>query len=327
MAGAVVTEQSWAVCFKEAEAFFRCMQYEQAIEACLDFLHRYQHPPVASPSSRAVQRRIGDGLNIVFTCGGNASRWAAFLGLAKQLVDVGDGLPLVQRSVNQFRASLPGATFYLLTRFNRNDFSCIEGVQCISRRDNVDRPILLEILEQTETVLAGDRDILVVYGDVYFSDLAIRRIRNKIVADDSCFAMFGRRFQNIRYGNTGGEDFAVFIPRSSRQIAIDYHVFLERIYVGMRLYRFGTWELITLLSVLKQRATSTLLPAPFLIDGDVVKTFHAMASTWQRKDFHTRHWIDIDDETEDFDFPCEYIERLFRMVQWVGADVERFDVK
>jgi len=298
------------------------MKYEQAVETCLGYLHQHQNQPSASPVQQALERDLGSNLNIVFTWGGNASRWDDFMGMPKQLLDTGDDLPLVQRSVNQFRAVLPGATCYLLARCERNDFAFIEGIQCISRVDQYDRPILMEILTKSEVLLAEKRDILVVYGDVYFSDQAIRRIRNKVIADDCALCFFGRRHQNLRYGNTGGEDFAVYLPRDSWRSVLDYHALLGRIYIGTRLYRYGTWELITLLSVLKQKQSTYALPAPELIGNDVGQTFKMMASIWQCKDFHPRHWIEIDDETEDFDFPCEYVERIFRMVQWVGAAVE-----
>lgn len=289
------------------------MQYEEAVQCCLDFLHNHLAPPILQQE----RRTIAQNLNIVFACGGNASRWDKFLGIPKQLVDAGDGLPLVQRSINQFRSALPGAALYLLTKNDRNEFESIEGVTFVSRKDNVERRILEEVLEHTSESLESERDILLIYGDVYFSNEAVKRIRKKILLDSTTVALFGRRHQNVMYGNTGGEDFGVYAPRNSWQLILDYHALLKRLYIGNRLYRYGTWEFVTLLSALNQ-AGLTGDHHPRLINNNVSHTIRAMAKVWTHKDFDSNHWVDIDDETEDFDFPCEYIERVMRMVQWVG---------
>jgi len=289
------------------------MQYEDAVHCCIDFLHKHLTPP----PFRKGEISIAENLNIIFACGGNASRWENFLGIPKQLIDTGDGLPLVQRSINQFQSALPGAELYLVTRNDTNEFASIKGVTLIPRKDHIERRIMEEVLEHTAKSLPPGRDILLIYGDVYFSSEAIRRIRNKILVDSSTVALFGRRQQNRLYGNTGGEDFGIYAPRDSWGLILDYHILLKRLYIGNRLYRYGTWEFITLLSALKKAG----LPGEdraCLINNNVSQTIHAMGVVWREKDFDLNHWVDIDDETEDFDFPCEYIERMMRMVQWIG---------
>ena len=109
------------------------LQYEEVVECCLEFLHDY----LTSPVYKEDKRPIANDLNIIFACGGNASRWENFLGIPKQLVDTGSGLSLVQRTVNQFRVALPGAELYLLTRQEEHEFQSIEGVTFVSRKDNI----------------------------------------------------------------------------------------------------------------------------------------------------------------------------------------------
>lgn len=304
---------TWRECLTYSREWANRLEYEKSVECCLQFLHNHLTPP----SFQHGQQKIANNLNIIFACGGNASRWDNFLGTPKQLIDAGDGLPLVQRSINQFHSALPGAQLYLLIKHDKNDFESIEGVNFVSRKDDVDRRILEEVLGHTTKSLHSERDILLIYGDVYFSDEAVRKIRKKILLDSSSVTLFGRKHRNDLYGNTGGEDFGVYAPRNSWQLILDYHALLKRLYIGNRLYRYGTWEFITLLSALKQAG----LPGehhPLLIDNDVSQTIRAMGQIWRHKDFDSNHWVDIDDETEDFDFPCEYIERVMRMVQWVG---------
>lgn len=304
---------AWKETLSRSQNYAKKMQYEEAVQCCIDFLHNHLTPPAPQQG----RRKIAQDLNIIFACGGNASRWGNFLEIPKQLIDAGDGLPLVQRSINQFQSALPGAALYLLTKNGINDFESIEGVTFVSRKDDTERRILEEVLGHTRKSLRSERDILLIYGDVYFSDEAVRRIRNKVLLNSTTVALFGRRHHNALYGNTGGEDFGVYAPRNSWELILDYHALLKRLYIGNRLYRYGTWEFITLLSALKQAG----LPGdhrPCLINDDVLQTIRAMGRVWTHKDFDSNHWVDIDDETEDFDFPCEYIERVMRMVQWVG---------
>ncbi len=303
----------WREILTRSHDYAQKMQYEDAVRCCIDFLHKHLIPPPYHQD----KVNIAGNLNIIFACGGSASRWEDFLGIPKQLIDTGDGIPLVQRSVNQFRAALPGAEIYLLTRQEEHDFKSIQGVTFISRKDNIDRRILEEVLGHTSKSLHYDRHILLLYGDVYFSNEAVKKIRKKVLVDSTTIALFGRRSLNTLYGNTGGEDFGVYAPLDSWQLILEYHAFLKRLYIGNRLYRYGTWEFITLLSALKRSGFESD-HRPCLINNDVSQTIRAMADVWRQKDFDLNHWVDIDDETEDFDFPCEYIERMMQMVQWVG---------
>ena len=43
-----------------------------------------------------------------------------------------------------------------------------------------------------------------------------------------------------------------------------------------------------------------------------------MGSIFSARDFSSNLWVEIDDSTEDFDFPIEYITRLFLNVERVG---------
>jgi hypothetical protein len=309
----VSSSRGWQEIIALANNHANRLQYEEVVECCLEFLHDY----LTSPVYKEDKRPIANDLNIIFACGGNASRWENFLGIPKQLVDTGSGLSLVQRTVNQFRVALPGAELYLLTRQEEHEFQSIEDVTFVSRKDNIERRILEEVLGHTSKSLHTDHHILLLYGDVYFSDEAVKKIRKKVLLDSTTIALFGRRHQNALYGNTGGEDFGVYAPLNSWQLILDYHALLKRLYIGTRLYRYGTWEFITLLSAL----TKAKIPGAHracLINNDVSQTICAMSEVWKHKDFDQDHWVDIDDETEDFDFPCEYIERMARMVQWVG---------
>jgi len=312
---------SWRDCLRTAREHAEIMEFEASVNICLDYLHNYLVPPTR-PRNTA---NSFPNLKIFFACGGNSSRWNNFLALPKQMVDTGDGIPLIQRTINQFSSCFEGGDFYVITRQYDGDFSSVEGAKIIKRYDSIDRPVLREVLEYADKYFACQNDILCIYGDVYFSDGAIQKIKDHISCHNEDFALFGRKKINSRFGNSGGEDFAVYSPHSSRALLLEYHRFLERLYIGTPLHKYSTWELISLISALK-KDDSSALPYPALIGGKTSFTYQELAQIRHSKEFHSRHWIEIDDETEDFDFPCEYIERIFRHVAWVGTALEQFSI-
>jgi len=312
---------SWRDCLRTAREHAEIMEFEASVSICLDYLHNYLVPPARS------QGKVSDitDLKIFFACGGNPSRWKNFLNIPKQMVDTGDGIPLIQRTINQFSSTFSGADFYLIARQDDSHFSSIEGVEIINRRDSIDRPAAIEIVEYARDFLPDKSDILWIYADVYFSDNAVQRIADHISCRNSDFALFGRKRMNPMFGNTGGEKFAAYFTCDSREILLEYYRFLDRLYIGTPLHKYGTWELISLISALK-KDDSSALPYPALIGGKTSFTYQELAQIRHSKEFHSRHWIEIDDETEDFDFPCEYIERIFRHVTWVGTALEQFSI-
>jgi hypothetical protein len=129
---------------------------------------------------------------------------------------------------------------------------------------------------------------------------------------------------NPKYGNTGGEVFAGYCPYCLIDRILAYYEFIKRLYIGTPLHRCGTWELISLITFLKKDAASDI-PIPALVNDDASSTYTGLTEKRHLKEFHSEHWIEIDDETEDFDFPCEYMERIFRTVGWVGTALEKFE--
>jgi hypothetical protein len=310
---------SWRDCLETARGYARNMEFEKGIDCCLIYLHeRLVPPPELLDNAELV-----DNLKIVFACGGNASRWDDFLGIPKQLVDTGDGLPLIQRSINQFKSKMIGPSFELLTqRRYLNQFEFIEGADIVCRQESRNRCVGIEVLNFTSRDYPDDIDILWVYGDVYFSDSAIETITERLRVDRSNLQVFGRKRKNEAYGNTGGEDFAVYVPSNLRGYLREYYAFLQRVYIGTPLHRCSVWELISLISFLR-RDTGEEFPSVNQYQSCIDRCYTELVNTLHSKDFVDDLWTEINDETEDFDFPCEYIERIYRMVAWVGQSLEK----
>jgi hypothetical protein len=186
------------------------MQYEEVVRCCLDYLNRHLTAPSSKP---VVDSRSQAKLHIIFACGGNGARWDRFLGLPKQKVDTGDGVPLIQRTINQFSSRFPGVSLSILLRkSDKNDFCDIQNIGRIYTTQGPDTPVCIEILETIRRSPMLYSDILWVYGDVFFSELAVFTIMDTLLSNPQEIKYFGRKQINPKYGNTGGEIFAVFAP-------------------------------------------------------------------------------------------------------------------
>lgn len=312
---------SWQECLEVARHHASVMEFEASIECCLNFLHQHLIPPPTT----GERKRILNSLSIVFACGGNGSRWDNFLELPKQMVDTGDGLPLVKRTINQFNARVEGTMFSAIIRKESQSlFEKISDIPLVHRQDSLDRPVAIEILTHASKHIPADRDLLFAFGDVYFSDSAVETILNSISAGQALPCFFGRKFKNDAYGNTGGEVFAVFVPATLRDKLLAYCNLIKRLYIGTPIHRCSTWEVASLASAMIHKSVD-ILPDPQLLESSVAKTYEAVTQRLHERDFDERLWVEINDETEDFDFPCEYIERVFRTVGWVGRALDHLE--
>ena len=309
---------SWQECLRDARADARTMEFEKGIEKCLKFLHQYILPP----ERFSDQSKVIDNTKVFFACGGNSSRWDGFLDIPKQLVDTGDGLPLIQRTINQFDSRFKDCDFNLLIKADEEHyFKQVIGAKRIHRHDSLNRTVGIEVLTHASKSIPEEYNILWVYGDVYFSDLAINVITTSIASSPSIPCFFGRKTKNDQYGNSGGEIFVVYIPGTFRSQVLDYYRFLKRLYVGTPLHKCSSWELVSFASI-TFNDNNLILPSAQLIDNDAGKTYNLIAEIRENKKFHPKLWVDIDDETEDFDFPYEYIERIYRTVVLVGTTLD-----
>jgi hypothetical protein len=308
------TRSQWRECLELARHQAQALEFVKAVETCLRYLNEH-HPEASYKCNEAF---TDSDLGIYIACGGEANRWDSFMGIPKQLVDPGDGVPLVQRTVNQLSKALPGKEINVIIRKGDGLYGNIQGASLIHRRDDIDRPTTLEILEHKEGGRDSKTNVLWIYGDAYLSDSGICKIRDQVVKHAYTFCIFGRKTANEIYGTKGGEDFAVYAPAKDKTTIIEYYRFLRRLYCGTPLHKYGTWEMISLLSSLKSDQEVDIC-SPELVNGRASDTYDAIATMRESKDFHSLHWVDIDDESEDFDFAYEYIERLFRTVIWVGS--------
>ena len=311
----VPNEYTWQNCLEQAQEYARAMEFEKCAECCLSFLSNHLLPP-----TKAINPNISlsKSLRVILPCGGKGSRWKRFLNVPKQQINMGDGLPLVQRTINQFRSYMPEVPFHILIRKDANDdFSNIKGTNFLDTLLGEEEQVVVEVLENILVNPLMQSDVLLIYGDVYFSESAVETIVKTVSGECNYPKYFGRKHQNKNFGNNGGEIFGIYIPFRKQELLLTYHKFINRMYLGFPLHRVSSWEVLALLGLLNTSNTQELV-YPYLIGNDAGETFNQLAGIFVKREFNPMTWIEIDDETEDFDYPCEYLDRLGRTVVWVG---------
>ncbi len=312
-------EYAWRNTLDTARAHARAMEFEECVECCLAYLGRHLSPPSNKIVASAITPK---SLRVIFPCGGNGSRWGRFLNIPKHQVNMGDGIPLIQRTINQFRSYMPDVDFTVLVKEDAmENFKNITDADLASTVMNDETPVGTEVLENMLHSRIMQSDILWIYGDVFFSESAVASIAKTTSADCRHPKFFGRKYRNQKFGNTGGEIFGVYAPLHQQPLLREYYSFIDRLYLGFPMHRRSSWEVLALLGLADKHGTGELR-RPRLIDNDAEQTYNQLIRVFQERRFDPMTWVEIDDETEDFDFPCEYIERLLRTVIGVGVTLD-----
>lgn len=209
---------------------------------------------------------------------GEASRWNNYLGTRKHFIRI-DGEPIIDRTGRLLRENDYGA----LAVVKPEDFNKFQGFRHIA-------PVVADL-----NPVYGDADkflsssgfwnkagrTIVLYGDVFFTEEAIKTIVEYKGKD---YTLFGRASGSTITGSKWGECFAIsFYPKDHKKITDA----LEKIsydWRNGRLKRCGGWELYR------------------EIVGIPITEPHKI----------TTNFVEINDFTEDFDYPEDYDEFIKR---------------
>jgi hypothetical protein len=205
---------------------------------------------------------------------GHGIRWGDKFGIPKHLVDVG-GEQLLSRTIRQLK-ELGERDIYLVSR----DY-VFPGVNIYVPRLDPENKEADKFLSSIDLWRNTKKDFVFLYGDVYFTDSAIKKIAETRVKDWALFARFG---ESEITGKQHGECFAFrFTPMMKLKLERTL-LHLVDMRKDSQISRNGGWELYSMLE--------GFLPM-------------------ERK--RGSHLIEIDDFTEDFDFPEDY-ERWARRI-------------
>lgn len=208
---------------------------------------------------------------IIILCAGEATRWKDYLGTKKHLIEI-NGETLLKRTTR------------LLNERGMNDISVItkeyderydteysnQEVVKIDYEKNADAD---KFLSSKHLWNKGGRTVI-LYGDVYFTEEAINTI---LKFDKKHWTLFAREKASQITGTKWGECFAIsFYPEYADVFESKLREIAELKKQG-RIRRCGGWEV-----------------------------YRAMVGLNLNKHKVTKNFVEINDFTEDFDFPSDF---------------------
>lgn len=224
-------------------------------------------------------------MKAIIVCAGEATRWGGYLGVTKHLAEI-SGEPILHRTVRLIRehhTPVPGdpdLSIFVVAPAGDDRYNVDGATTFIPTNDPAHHDLnkFLNSRELWET--KGARRTLVVYGDVYFTDYAMRTIMTDQHKD---WRLYGRAFNSTPMAAECGECFAFsWYPwQNPRMLAACRRV--VRLYDEGLIWRTGGWELYRAIICLPDE-----MMRDHLVSGQCF---------WS-----------IDDHTEDFDFPEDYMQ-------------------
>lgn len=203
------------------------------------------------------------------------SRWKLYKGVAKQLVPIGSER-LIERTIRQFSACAE-----VLVTHPPGHRLPLNGTRQVEPRND---PVLGDIngVLNSRAYWSHEDRTIVALGDVYFSDFAIRTI----TASRRDWALYGRAGASSLTGKTHDEQFAIgFMPEEHDKI----------VYAAYQAARL--WQ--------RRRIRWVRFP----------QLYHSMLGyppeRIDRRPEPSAHFVTIDDESDDIDYPADY-ERLLK---------------
>lgn len=243
-------------------------------------------------------------MNIFICCAGNSTRWNNYMNIEKQLVDI-DGTPLIVRTINQIIKYLNYNKIYLLvSSTNKNSFllePIINNCEIIelTPQQTYNVPALYSVQNYLNNNV-DNRDVLLLLGDVYFSDEAFIKIKNNIIINEVAF--FGRitniepkktdNLNNMRYD----ELFAFYFSKNIYNQFKDITTKVKKLYDLKQINRFIHWEILTYYYTFGYK----------IVNGtqEDIKVYKTTFN--DRYKLFNNNFIIIDDLTDDFDFSYDY---------------------
>jgi hypothetical protein len=205
----------------------------------------------------------------IIVSAGEGKRWGNHLGVDKSHVMVENGEPIINRTARQVKHH--GSNLYIISNLLK--------VAEIKTKKPQNNPNWNEANKMFSSMPYWNQDgrTIILFGDTYFTDEAMNKIMGH---DQPGFYIFGRPFGSQFTGKPYGEIYAMsFYPENKDQLLFA----LER---ASRLEQRGVIEKANVWAVYR-----AMLKLP-----DDLMNEHIVGSKF----------VNIDDWTEDFDYPHDY---------------------
>lgn len=207
---------------------------------------------------------------VIIIAAGDAVRWNNHLGIPKHFAPV-DGEPIIYRTTRQLK-EYPDLEVFVVGTDERYD---IDGSTLYIPNKNSNNRGLDKFLSSKELWLGVGRTII-LYGDVYFTDEAMKHI---IAEPTQGFTLFARPFNSVLTGS-GGECFALSFYNADSKLDYAIERCSDLLSRGI-IDRDGGWEVY--------RA--------YIDIPDELMNKHLVSN---------QNFFAINDWTDDFDFPEDY---------------------
>jgi len=209
-------------------------------------------------------------VKVLILAAGDGTRWGDFRGVPKHLVDI-EGERLIDRTCSQF---LKYTDNVVVVGPKDDDRYVVPGTSLFVPKVFGGRE--LEKFASSMSEWSEDERTVLVYGDVYFTDEAVDVVMN----NSDPWKYFCRSTPSTITGKNCKEIFAIsFMPEKRQWMAKAVTLIIDAITTT------GGWSLFRELTL---------------------GTSHVAVS--DRRMFETGNHVEIDDWTEDFDYPQDLVE-------------------
>jgi len=207
------------------------------------------------------------GTRVLILAAGSGERWGNHLNAPKHLIDI-DGEKLIERTARQFGKY---AKEIVIVAPKDPRYGTNQAVHFTPKTDwskEMDKFV-------SSMHMWGDQNVVLVYGDVYFTDQAVE----EIMTYSGDWKYFCRPWPSKITGKNCKEIFAIYIPPQSHR-----HVKESIREIANLQTATGGWSLFRQLTLGR----------------------HGKGADEDKAMFELGHHIVIDDLTEDFDYPSDY---------------------
>lgn len=244
-------------------------------------------------------------LEIIFACAGDGKRWNNYNNTQKHLVNM-FGKPLLQFNIEKFDKLFNLETYTVSIKCEEEkQIYNIHGkikFYAMNENNNLEFPALYNLKKY---ILESEKDVLVVLGDVVFSNKCLEIVYNAVKKGE--YAIFGRigKSKICDYG----ELFSFYIPTKAKN---DFYLCVEipKIFYERKiLRRFICWEIILFIeSIGGMNKIHNVKKEDFDIILKKMNIYTKIIYSEQSNAIKINNFFQINDSTEDFDFPADYIK-------------------
>lgn len=205
----------------------------------------------------------------IVVAAGNGSRWNNYMNIPKHMVVIEDKQPIIERTVEQIQRH--GADIFVVA-----DEEIVKGVPNEKPENKPEYSEANKLLSSMRLWNQEGRTII-FFGDAYYTESAVNTVMSH---EDNGFTVFGRAFGSNFTGKEYGEIYALsFYPEDKDRM----------------MFAMNRINQLEKRGVIEKANVWALYRAMLKLPDDLMH-MHIVGN----------HFINIDDWTEDFDYPEDY---------------------